>query len=183
MQPATRDTQVAPAVAGPHGVRIRGVPALRCHITPKFSALKFKQIRNLGLKVHRRSQFAPTESLGWVATVFKHQTYNKWCYKPTTTTTKRKGCLSCVFSSQTFKMKHPQRSGNNLKTDPRKTFFARCAIVPADQPLTEGGDAPASLRAPGVSVFSAIHGNWLQCVAVAWHRHWAVSSPVRRRST
>ena len=72
-----RDSRQPGRTCGPHGVRIRevpalpAVPALRCHITPKISALKFKQIRNLGLKVHRHSQFPPTESLGWGCNSFQ----------------------------------------------------------------------------------------------------------------
>ena len=69
---ATCDSRHPGRTCGPHGVRIRevpalpAVPALRCHIAPKKSALKcFKQIRNLGLKVHHHSHFPPTESLGW----------------------------------------------------------------------------------------------------------------------
>ena len=84
---------------GPHGVRIRGVAcAALPHHTDKLSPMKFKQLQNLKhIGIHNfHSQFPPTESLGWGATVFNHQTYNTWCCKPTTTTTKRKGVESCL---------------------------------------------------------------------------------------
>ena len=56
-----RDSRHRGRTCGPHGVCIREVPALKC----------FKQIRNLGLKIHRHSQFPPTESLGWGCNSFQ----------------------------------------------------------------------------------------------------------------